>query len=66
MHPVRDLPPPPPMPQIRNALLAMHDAHAATKRGLEAWNPSQLRDAIESARRFIALAADRLDEEAGS
>lgn len=54
------------MPQIRSALMAMQDAHAATKRGIEAWNPSQLRDAIESARRFIALAADRLDDESGS
>ena len=53
--------PPPPMPQIQEALLSMADAHAATARGVAAWNASQLRDAIASARRFLDLTEKRLD-----
>jgi hypothetical protein len=49
------------MPNIRAALLYIEDATAAIERAGAAWNASQLRDAIGSAKDFIALAEKSLD-----
>lgn len=52
---------PNPMPAVERALIPMRDASAAIARGLEAWNPSQLCDAIRSAEFFLAQARAALD-----
>lgn len=53
---------PPPVPAVARALIPMKDASAAIQRGLEAWNESQLRDAIQSAEYFIELAKKSLGQ----
>lgn len=50
------------MPAVARALIPMEDASAAILRGLEAWNASQLRDAIQSAEYFIDLAKKSLEQ----
>jgi hypothetical protein len=50
------------MPSVARALIPMEDASAAIQRGLDAWNPSQLQDAIQSAEYFIGLAKKSLHE----
>ncbi len=60
------MPPPPPMPSVRPALVQMPSvrpalvqmrfARDAVERGCNAWCDSQLEDAIASARRFLDAA----------
>lgn len=52
------MPPPNPMPDVRDALVDAQDARAALSRYI--WNRSQLEDALDSAERFIAKARARL------
>lgn len=52
---------PPPMPQVRDAQFSMRDAKAAIDRALDAWNPTQMQDAIRSAEFFIAHAKQALE-----
>lgn len=54
-------PTPPPMPAVARALIPLKDASTAIQRGLEAWNPSQLQDAIRSAEFFIDRAKHALE-----
>jgi hypothetical protein len=53
---------PPPMPGIGGALLCTIEARRALERGELAWNKSQLRDALLSARNFINEAEGALNE----
>ncbi|SDH42118.1 MULTISPECIES: hypothetical protein [unclassified Duganella] len=55
-------PAPQPMPAVARALIPLKDASTAIQRGLEAWNSSQLQDAIRSAEFFIAKAKLALDD----
>jgi len=47
---------PPPMPGVAQARLPMSEAKNAAERGAEAWNRSQLEDAIRSVEFFIEKA----------
>ena len=46
-------PPPPPVPEIRSALVLVGEAGKAIHRATSAWNRYQLDDAIRSARYFL-------------
>ena len=54
-HPV---PPPPPMPDVQEALVHIADAKTALSRTI--WHKSQLQDAIRSAEFFLALAKEKV------
>lgn len=58
--PGRIYPDPPPMPNVRAALVHVPDMRAAVERAAKAWNKSQLDDAIRSLKYYIALAEDNL------
>lgn len=47
------IPDPPPMPQVRAAVLAMREAHQATQAGANAWNELQIRVAIHNTRFWL-------------
>ncbi len=51
---------PPPMPEIQSARIYIDDAAAAIERARAAWHETQLRDAINSAKGFIAAAETAL------
>jgi hypothetical protein len=53
---------PQPMLAVARALIPLKDASEAIARGLEAWNQSQLRDAIRSTEFFIAQAKEALEQ----
>lgn len=53
---------PPPMPRIGPARVHIQDALAAMTRADAAWNETQLRDAIRSARYFLDKMESALDE----
>lgn len=53
-------PPPGPMPDVQNAQVYLPDAAAAIERAKAAWNATQMRDALGSARRFIDAAESLL------
>ena len=53
---------PSPMPAVAQSLIPMKDAAGALARGLDAWNASQLRDAIRSAEFFIDQAKQAIDQ----
>ena len=55
---------PPPMPHIRPALLYVKDALLAVGRAGDAWNETQLREAIASARYYIDKIESALNERA--
>lgn len=48
-----DYPDPPPMPDVRGALLLVRDLSKAVQRASKAWNKTQLRDAMQSVRYFV-------------
>lgn len=54
---------PPPMPKVRAAVVYLPDAIRALERGLEAWNATQLRDAIRSAQHFLDAASVAMEVE---
>ncbi len=54
-------PPPPPMPDIREALLRVWDLQAAASRAGACWNRTQLKDALRSARHFLDAADKALE-----
>ena len=54
------IPPPPPMPSVRPALVQMEFAREAIERGCNAWSRSQVEDAIASARRFLDAAESQM------
>ena len=56
-------PPPPAMPDIREALLDVKEATKALQRGEDAWNKTQLEDALNSAEFFIKKARLHLTTE---
>lgn len=53
-------PAPEPMPQAQGALLCITEARKALERGEQAWNTSQIEDAIRSAEFFIKAARDSM------
>lgn len=53
-------PDPPPMPQVRDALIHIADAKLALERNV--WSVTQLRDVIRSAEYFIELAKNSIDK----
>ncbi len=55
---IRPAPPPPPMPDVYNALQHLNDAKAALNR--YCWNRAQVEDALRSAEHFITLAKESL------
>jgi len=58
------LPPPvniPPMPGVREAIPQLLEAGKAIGRGIDAWNPAQVEDAIRSARFFMERAERALE-----
>lgn len=58
------IPPPPPMPDIREALEDVRELEKAVERAKRCWNRTQLVDALRSARHFLDL-ADRALEAGG-
>lgn len=52
--------PPPPMPMVSAAHAYLPDAIHALRRGLDAWNPTQLKDALRSAEHFLQAAKNAL------
>jgi hypothetical protein len=52
---------PTPMPDVQKALLYVPDAEAALLRAKCAWNATQMRDALRSARFFIDKAEEQFD-----
>lgn len=62
MKPALSHPSPPQMPNVARAALYLPDAMRALERAQQAWNATQLRDALRSAEHFIATASKALDE----
>ncbi|MDK6078962.1 hypothetical protein [Massilia varians] len=52
-----------PMPDVRRAVVYVPDAISALERAKEAWNKTQLLDAIRSAEHFLAAAKDALADD---
>ena len=57
---------PGPMPQVRCALMSVRDLQEAAGRAAQAWNPTQLRDALRSVRYFLEAAEASLEKEAAA